>query len=57
MFFLTHFGVMPLARSRRSASRGGGWSRNGPLHGAGHVVGVQDHLAVEVAGGAADGQH
>ena len=28
---------------------------DGALHGAGHLVGVEDHLAVDVAGGAADG--
>ena len=28
---------------------------DGAVHRAGHVVGVEDHLAVDVAGGAADG--
>ena len=58
MFFLMLSGVMPLAdvpgRLLLAAAVGLG---HGPLHRAGHLVGVQDHLAVEVARGAADGLH
>jgi hypothetical protein len=54
--FLMLSGVMPCAVLYSTCfSRRRSVSAIAPLHRAGHLVGVEDHLAVDVARGAADG--